>query len=170
MPLPTSYTEEALAEFMYRSIDNFTQIFGWTDTTAPPYPDAVNDTLRYLTVGDISEADNMAVLEASARVTIWRSVVRRASTEYDYVSDSQTFYRSQLYKQAAGELAIAEAHLTDAEEATGEGGGGGGTIGVGRFVRLDDPYAPLPALVGYPLYPAYPVPQIQNLSETPTKP
>lgn len=170
MPLPTSYTEDALAEFMYRQIDNFTQIFGWTDTTAPPYPDTVNDVLRYAGVTDISEATNMATLEASARVAIWRAVVRRAATEYDYVSDSQTFYRSQLYKQAAAELAIAEAHLTDTEEATGEGGGGGGSIGVGRFVRLDDPYAPPLAIIGYPRYPAYPVPQIQNLSEVPTKP
>src|SRR5262245_19386601 len=144
MAPPTSYTESSLAEFMFRSINNFAEIFGWTDTTLPPYPDCVNEVMRAGGLSSLSSvpAEGLGLLEAGARLAIWQAVMRRLATEYDYTSDGQSFYRSQMYKSASAELALAEKDLEEAQEEVGVGGGSGGTIVVGRFLRLDESYPP----------------------------
>ncbi len=139
MAAPTAYTEATLAAYMHDVLGNVATALGYL--AASSYTEAVNETLLQYGVDDIAEVsgqDAIRLLRALARAQAWRKVANDTAGDYDFKTDSTTFNRSQVHKQALLNLtaAISEADALAAElgQATGY------VIEKARARYKDDPY------------------------------
>lgn len=109
MPVPSSYTEKSLAEYMYKAIGKvapFLKIqLGTVD--AGDLSEAVNDALIAYGTDNISlitGLSNIQKLRAVAEAAVWKYVVANFTVLYDFSADGATYNRSQVYKQARESL------------------------------------------------------------------
>lgn len=112
MPLPTSYTETSLKEYMLGLTLEISTKLG---LVVASFEQAVYETLYSYGVDDIADATDMRKLRAFARIEAWRKVTNSASLQYDKSRDSgetQVWDKeNQLFTNAQKQLddAIAEA-------------------------------------------------------------
>src|SRR5690349_20973513 len=113
MPVPSSYTEKPLAEYMHVKLGNVAKAL---DLHFPPdgpgdYAEAVTDALlAYGTedVSAISGSTGIQKVRALAMVAAWRHVVTNFAALFDFSADGASYNRSQLFKQAKESLQLAE--------------------------------------------------------------
>lgn len=109
MAVPTSYTEVALAEYLWLELGHFAPLLGWENAAYPQVWQAVQDTARLLGVPTVASATDAARVERLGAVAIWRRARKSAGALYDVrLENGQQFHRSQLLKAIDGELARAE--------------------------------------------------------------
>jgi hypothetical protein len=109
MPVPTSYTEEELAQYMHAALGKVAEALG---LTAPDsYEEAINDALLAYGQTDIAQISGTAgvrKLRALARVAAWRFVIANFAALYDFSADNASYSRSQLLANAEKALKVAE--------------------------------------------------------------
>lgn len=113
MPIPASYTEKTLAEYMHTMLGKTAKAldlhFGPND--AGDYAEAVNDALLAYGTEDISTISglpNIKKLRALALVCAWQYVVNNFAALYDFSADGASYNRSQLFANAKKALESAE--------------------------------------------------------------
>lgn len=129
MALPTSYSEVGLADYMVRSLGGLAEMLGLDESAMS---EAVNDVAHACGVQSISQAHDLAMVRALARVAALRVARTAAAGWYDFGADGGDYKRSQVVKQIGDLLAAAE------RDALIYDPGYGVEIGVLRY-RLD-PY------------------------------
>src|SRR5512138_337717 len=114
MPIPASYTEKTLAEYMHAMLGKTAKAldlhFGPND--AGDYVEAVNDALlAYGTedIGAISGIRNIKKLRSLALVCAWQYVMNNFTALYDFSADGAKYDRSQMVANARKSLELAEA-------------------------------------------------------------
>lgn len=107
MPVPASYTENALAYFIVVELSEVATSLGW-DAASFQVREAVTDALLAYGVSDIASATDVQKLRAFARVMGWRAAVQALSARYDFSTGNHRFSRSQQAKAAESALAVAE--------------------------------------------------------------
>lgn len=122
MPMPTSFTEQSLAEYMQVQLRALGEVAGWS-AASMSYTWPVNHTLLEYGVQDIAEATNIKNLLMLAEVMALRAATTELSVVYDSSDESSNEKRSQMFVQASKLLDRAEARAKDAGllvvEATG---------------------------------------------------
>lgn len=133
MPVPTSYTEEELAQYMHAALGKTAEAL---NLTAPAsYEEAVNDALLAYGQTDITQITGAAAIQklrALARVAAWRFVIANFAALYDFSADGGSYSRSQLLANAKEALKMAE----DAALPYGENYAGK----IVKVRHVDDPY------------------------------
>lgn len=130
MPVPSSYTEPELAEYMVRQLGTVADVLGWT---APHLLiDAVSDALILCGVSTVGEVEAPR-LRAVARLTAWRAAVGALSGLHDFSADGQSMSLSQAQSMALRSLA-------QAERDAAEFGIGASRAYAGAMIRSADPY------------------------------
>lgn len=133
MALPAFYTEETLATFLMVCLSNAGKLLGWT-ASSDEILEAVNETLIAYGVDTISQATDIPLLRAHARVQAWRAACEGISALFDHEADGAKFSREKLHSHALAQLASAqkalEALQVEEEEETGSSYGGGHTVSV----------------------------------------
>lgn len=105
MAPPTSYTDQALKEYMHRTLAATAHTLGWS-VAAGSYDLAVQEAQRaYGTTA------NVALIEAHARRAVWQAVVNETAGDTDYTAANGTQKRKQIFESAQLLLAQAERHL-----------------------------------------------------------
>jgi hypothetical protein len=132
MPIPSSYTENQLRDFMLASLQELGAVLG---LTAESFAEAVNDTLLAYGVAEIANATNVAKLRALARVEAWRAAVAAASARIDWSEAGASFKQSQYRAAASDGLARAQMAAAEYGEALP-----GYVVSVGTLA-ISDPYA-----------------------------
>ena len=113
MPIPTSYTEKTLAEYMHTMLGKTAQALSLqlSPDGAGDYAEAVNDALLLYGAEDISTITGVAAIQkvrALARVAAWRHVVNNFAALYDFSADGGNYRRGQLFENAQASLKAAE--------------------------------------------------------------
>jgi hypothetical protein len=113
MPVPSSYTEKTLAEFMHVKLGNVAKALDLHFVPDGPgdYAEAVNDALLLYGAEDISTISDTAgirKIRALAMVAAWRHVVTNFAALFDFSADGASYNRSQLFDQASKALQLAE--------------------------------------------------------------
>jgi len=109
MPVPTSYTETTLADFMHDALGNVAGALGYSSPTS--YSEAVNDTLLAYGTDDISTISgqaNIIKLRALSKVFAWRKAVGDLSSRYKFSADGGSYERQQMFENAKATLAMLE--------------------------------------------------------------
>jgi hypothetical protein len=139
MPVPQSYTEQGLADFMAKEVAEVGLTLALSSTDGA-YTESVYETLRALGVTDIADvtttADVTSML-AIARVAAWQRALTAAAARYDMSDGTQNLKRSQIYSHIEKKLAQAQ---TDAAPYLTELGVGAAVATVTRLVYVRDPY------------------------------
>jgi hypothetical protein len=114
--IPTTYSDEGLAEFMRDSVLkdvavdlDLTDID--MDEDPSPYLDAVREALNGYGVGDIGEAVDTYLLRLYARREAWRMAMSYSASLYDVSGTERILKRSQIHTQARAMFYQAEAEL-----------------------------------------------------------
>lgn len=110
MPIPETYTEEELAEYMHETLRAVAGVLGWS-VAGGSYTEPVNETLVAYGQPDISQITGLEAirkLRTLARVEAWRAVVSETVADYDYQADGGNFHRSQAHAHAKAMLYQAE--------------------------------------------------------------
>lgn len=134
MPVPMSYTENALAYLIVVKLSDVATSLGW-DAASFEVREAVNDALLAYGVSDIAEATDVQKLRAFALVMGWRAAVQALSARYDFSTGNHRFSRSQQFKAAESALATAEREASPY-------GLPGSEVKTYQVVYTDDPYGP----------------------------
>jgi hypothetical protein len=113
MPIPTTYTEKQLAEFMHLTLGKVAEALGlhFGPEDAGDYAVAVENTLLAYGADDIatiSGTESIRKLRALASVCAWRYAVTNFAALYDFSADGASYSRSQLFAQAKESLDLAE--------------------------------------------------------------
>lgn len=113
MPIPSTYTEKTLAEFMETTLGKCAKALELhaAPNDAGDFAEAVNDSLLAYGTDDISTisgTDNLLKLRALARKAAWQYVVNNFAALYDFSADGGTYSRSQLFSQAKQAMEQAE--------------------------------------------------------------
>lgn len=132
MPIPASYTESMLRDYMLSVTSNVATALGWT---ASNFTEAVYDALVAAGVDDIDDVTDIAELRALAKVEAWRAVVDGTAADIEFTADGSSFKRNQMHEHAKGALERAEAAAT----AAGYGDTYAPAISMGSIVHAD-PY------------------------------
>lgn len=139
MPVPTAYTEQALAEYMHAELQDVATDLEMTPVLLGSYAEAVINTLIVYGESDISTITtltNIAKLRAFARVQAWKVAQARAAARYDMSDGTQSLKRSQIF-------AMIDKALASAERAAQPFGGGNAPVVAISGVRWSqDPYGP----------------------------
>lgn len=99
MPVPTSYTEDTLADYMRTGVLRKTaEVLRWQVTA--DYQEAINQTLIDYGVTNIEDASDIVKLRVLARMNAWRSVTEANVPSYQATADGATFHRDQIYDHA----------------------------------------------------------------------
>jgi hypothetical protein len=129
MPLPTSYSEDAFAEYLERDLGEVATSIGW-DAGSLQVLEAVNDALLQYGTTDITGvvgSSALRTLRALGSRAIWRAVVKHVATRYDFTDiGQQKFTRSQIQEMALAALKVAEAECAEV-------GVGASGLSVGRL-------------------------------------
>lgn len=134
MPVPTSYTETGLADYMKSVLAETAEAINWI-TTPGSYQEAVNETLIAYGVDDIAEATDIKKLRVIARREVWRAVADATVGNYRFGSDREIYHREQVHRQAVDRFAkaseAAARYVTDDDSTSAV---------VTEVVDLEDPY------------------------------
>lgn len=109
MPLPTSYTDTELRQFMHDELLDVASVLGWTAPEHTAYGTALRRTLRVYGVDAPEDADNPTKLELLATIEIWRSVTFATAANIDWSVDKGSYHETAIHQQARQMLATAEA-------------------------------------------------------------
>lgn len=110
MPVPTTYSESLLADYLASVLGDFADLLGW-NAGSVQVQEAVADAILDLDLTDISQATTPTLirgLRALGRRAIWRSVVEAVAADYTVTDNNQTLEREQMQKQAKVAFDIAE--------------------------------------------------------------
>jgi hypothetical protein len=135
MPVPTSYTEETLIQFMHSTLAEMATVLGWT-VDGGHYDEAVVETLLVYGVSQIAEASDIRKLRACARVQVWQAVSNATAGDYDYEAEDVSYSRSQVHAQAS---AMLEKTLLDAMPYTDVY-----SVVIDEVIFKNDPYVYIP--------------------------
>lgn len=113
MPIPTSYTEKTLAEYMHTMLGKTARALSLqlSPDGAGDYAEAVIDALLLYGAENIASITGMAniqKLRALAKVAAWRHVVNNFAALYDFSADGGNYHRGQLFENAQAALKAAE--------------------------------------------------------------
>ena len=111
MPIPTSYTEQTLADFMQAELGAVATVLEYTNQS---YAEKINDTLLTYGASDISEisgAANIMKLRTIARMFAWKKAVGDMSTRYGFSADGGSYQRQQMFEQAKQMLQSLESEM-----------------------------------------------------------
>lgn len=135
MPLPVTYTETTLAEYMHSALGDTAVALGWTAPDS--YDEAVNETMLAYGTTDLSQvagSANLRRLRAYARVEAWRQAMQYTAADFAFSADGASYSRDQIHEHAKAQLALAEADLLRM----------GFRIATDRLRYVHDPYTPAP--------------------------
>lgn len=140
MPAPTTYSEDELAEYMIEVLSDIATVLGW-DSDSSTILRAVYAVQRAYPNGaealaDISEADNMPLLEALAQREGLRAAATALAARVDIASPAGDAKMAQQHAQCLKMLSLAtyEADLLLGDE------GSAGSI-IARPVRhVEEPF------------------------------
>ena len=118
MALPTSYTENGLAEFMHGQAGDTADLLGWT-VAGQSYDEIVNDTLLAYGVDTIEEATDMRKLRALAKLRLWTAVQSAALPEINHAADGASFDREAIFTHATALLNQARVDALPYDDAFG---------------------------------------------------
>lgn len=110
MPVPTTYSEHRLSEYLISQLEELADVLGWSSGSVQ-VAEAVNDALLDYgepTISAITGATALRKLRALGRRAIWRAVVQATVGDYSFSSDGQRFDRQQVNEQARKMLELAE--------------------------------------------------------------
>jgi hypothetical protein len=102
MPIPLSYTETGLAQYMKDVLKDTAFAINWLDVPGN-YVEAVNDTILAYGVDTIAEATDMQRLRTIARREVWKAVASTSAGNYRFGSDREVYFRNQIYEHALSE-------------------------------------------------------------------
>ncbi len=118
MSIPTAYSETSFAGFLHKKAGRMADYWGWTwyaaQNGAGDYQEMVDDALTLVglrTVGEATTLEAVSKLRAAGEVALWRTVTNAFTIDYDFSADGGSYQRSQMHKQAADNLAQAQAVL-----------------------------------------------------------
>lgn len=140
MAVPTSYTEQQLAEYMHTVLGAVAADLGFTTVALGSYAESVNSALIVYGNTDISTITalaGIAEIRALARVQAWKLALSTLSAYYDFSDGTQSLKRSQMFAHAQEALAMAESEAAEL-------GGGDMAVGLDSIHWSEDPYATLP--------------------------
>ena len=109
MPLPASYTDSSLRQFMHDELLDVASVLGWTAPEHTAYGTALRRALRVYGVEQADSADDAGKLELLATMEIWRSVVYATTTNINWGVDKGRYDESAIHQQARQMLAAVEA-------------------------------------------------------------
>ena len=102
MPIPTSYTEQSLMNYMHEALSGVGDVLGFNPPHA--YDEAFNETMLVYGASDVTAVSgirNIRKLRAIARVEAWRKVMAATAGDYDFRrEDGASYNRSQIHAQA----------------------------------------------------------------------
>lgn len=117
MAAPTTYTENAFAEFLHTSAGRVAEVLGWS-VAAGSYSEIVNEALLTVgaeTIAGVTGAVEIRKFRAAGQVALWESIVAALTAEYDFSADGGSYSRSQMQKAALARLEQAKATLAQIE-------------------------------------------------------
>ena len=118
MAVPTSYTEEGLALFLFNDpqMRPIWDTIGVTEDTAEvDLGEIVIDTLIAMGVEAISEVSglaNIGKLRTLARYTAWVTICGNFAIDINYSADGESFSRDQLFSHAQAMLTLWEGNAS----------------------------------------------------------
>jgi hypothetical protein len=132
VPVPESYTEHELAEYMTRAIGPLAGVLSLSYANGS-FDEAIRNVALALGVSSVDEADDIPRLRAHADVQVWRVVRDMTVGYYDLrTPDGEQYNRSQIHAHAVQMLHEAEARVAVLE--------GAGSVQVATITRVPDPY------------------------------
>lgn len=137
MALPAGYTEGTLAAYMHDVLGPVATALGWT-VLAGNYDEAVNEAVALMDTDDVTTItgrEAIMALRTAARREVWRAVMQATAGHYDLSTDGASRHRSQMYKQAQMQFALADSEL-------GMLGIGAAYVATIETVDYGDPYGP----------------------------
>lgn len=135
MPVPVSYSEPILADYLVSVLGDVAGVLGW-DAGTVQVIEALNDALLDYGVSDISAATDMRQLRAFGRRAIWRAVVQAVAGKYDFSDLNTKLTRSQFQEMARHALAMAETDCREWDPSY--------AATIVSVTRPHDPYAVMP--------------------------
>lgn len=117
------YTTAELAQYLRDQLrgvanDLTDDTVDWTSVvlTSPlcPYKPIIDTTtIVYFREGghDVSEADNLRLLNILARIELWRAVMQATVSLYDIGGPARTLKRDQIHLHAVGQFRLAQGDL-----------------------------------------------------------
>lgn len=130
MPIPPSYTETTLADYMVTCLGKVASVLGLVSAS---FAESVNDVLIQYGVSNISAATQIDKLRALAKVAAWKKAVEEVSVSYDFEADNASYNRSQMQEMCKESLLSAERDAGDFLPAL--------RIGIDSFTFIQDPYS-----------------------------
>lgn len=107
MPVPTSYTEVTLKEYMIATLGAVATSLSWT-TISQQVEEALIDALIAYGVDDIADVTDIKKIRALAKLSVWQAVSREVSGDFSFSADGASYNREQVHAQAQLEIARAE--------------------------------------------------------------
>jgi hypothetical protein len=101
MPIPLTYTEVELAQYMIDTIGDTSLAINWIVTDK--YQEAVNETVLAYGVTTIDQATDIQKLRTIARREVWKAVAGTSAGNYRFGSDREAYFRNQIYEHAISE-------------------------------------------------------------------
>lgn len=101
MPIPLSYTETELAQYMIDVVGDTAFAINWI--TTDKYQEAVNDTILAYGAPTIDQAYDIQKLRTIARREVWKAVAGTSAGNYRFGSDREAYFRNQIYEHAISE-------------------------------------------------------------------
>ena len=135
MPVPTSMTEQNVADYMHAVLSDVATDLGFTATSLGSYEEAIYDVALALGVGDVADETDMAKLRTFARLYAWKHALAAASARYDVADGTQSLKRSQMVDGIKEALAEAQSDASGYAEAIS-----GFEVTVTPISRNRDPY------------------------------
>ena len=130
MAVPTTYTEETLAQFIIGALSQVGSVLGWT--TLADVQDVVDETLLAYGVDTIDAAMEVRKMRTLARREAWRAAAAGLAIHFDFSADGGSYSKEQLYTHAQEMFRQTEqaAYAYDS----------GYQVGVDRLRYVHDPY------------------------------
>lgn len=136
MPVPVSYTEAMLADYMVAVLDTTAAALGW-ESDAPAITEAVNE-VDGLLGGDLAGATDIVKVRALARWQAWKAARGAVANQVNLASGTDRLDRAAWFDHVDRELyAAAEAAAAYPEGASALGGG---PVRVTQIDDASDPY------------------------------
>lgn len=139
MPIPTSYSEKTLAEYMHAMLGKTARALDLHfDPNGPgDYTEAVNDTLLAYGTDDITTISGTSAivkLRALAKAFAWQYAVNNFAALYDFSADGGNYRRNQMFEAAKKMYESASA------EVNAQYGSDSNKIRVRKVDHIHDPY------------------------------
>lgn len=106
--VPTSYTDQTLAEYMHGLLAEMAAALGWSVDNGD-YDDPILDCLiEYGNVSYVADCTDIKKLRCLARVAVWDKVVAATSGDFNFSADGASYSREQVHNHAVARLAAAK--------------------------------------------------------------